>query len=104
MSKRRRSALVVLALAAAAVFVLPASPASAVTNTNACTNNITANRSQIDVTTDGTDAPDPVAPAGTTTTSGMTQSLSVPGAIFVAGYNLGFLTVGENTIPATART
>jgi len=106
MPKRRNAALAVLALAAAAVFVLPASSASAGTSTvaNACANSVTPNFSQISVTTSGDDALASVAPGGATTTSGLTQSAAVPGAIFVAGYNLGLLVVGENNIPANVQT
>jgi K319L-like, PKD domain/Calx-beta domain len=106
MSKRRRSALTTLALAAAALFALPASPASAgsATTPNACANSVTANFSQIGVTTSGDDGLTSVAPGGTTTTTGLNQSGAVPGAIFVAGYNLGLLVVGPNTIPAVVNT
>jgi hypothetical protein len=44
-----------------------------------------------------------VLPAGATTTSGLGQSASIPGAIFVAGYNLELLDEGENNIPANVR-
>jgi len=106
MSKRRRTALAVLAVAAVAVFGLPASSASAASATvpNACANSVTANFSQIDVTTSGDDGLTSVAPAGATTTSNLTQSAAIPGAIFVAGYNLGLLQVGSNNIPANVQT
>jgi hypothetical protein len=106
MFKRRNSPLALLALAAAAVFVLPASSASAGTSTvtNACSNSVTANFSQISVTTSGDDGLTTVAPAGATTTSTLTQSAAVPGAIFVAGYNLGLLVPGVNNIPANVQT
>src|SRR6266545_2885691 len=108
MSKRLNT-LAVLALAAAAVFVLPASSASAGTSTvsNACANSVTANFSQIEVTTSGTDGvdlPATVPNGGATTTSGLGQSAAIPGAIFVAGYNLGLLVVGPNNIPANVQT
>ena len=45
-----------------------------------------------------------MAPGGTVTLSNLSQTANVPGAIFVAGYNLGLLTVGPNTIPATVST
>jgi hypothetical protein len=106
MFKRRKSALALLALAAAAVFVLPASSASAATATvdNACANSVTANFSQIAVATSGDDGVTTVAPGGATTTTGLSQSGAVPGAIFIAGYNLGLLTTGVNNIPATVNT
>ena len=104
MTLRRRLALAVLASAAFAVFVLPASPASAVAVDNACRNSVTANNSQIGVNTTADDSPDPVVPGGTVTLGNLTQTANVPGAIFVAGYNLGLLAVGQNTIPATVST
>jgi Calx-beta domain/K319L-like, PKD domain len=106
MSKRRRSALTTLALAVAALFALPASPASAgsATTSNACANSVTANFSQIEVTTSGDDGLIDVAAGGSTTTTGLSQDGAVPGAIFVAGYNLGLLQQGNNNIPATVNT
>jgi K319L-like, PKD domain len=105
MSKRRTTALAVLALAAVAVFGLPASSASAASATtpNACANSVTANFSQIDVTTSGDDGLTSVAPGGATTTT-LSQSAAIPGAIFVAGYNLGLLQQGVNNIPANVQT
>ncbi|MGZ5358296.1 MAG: Calx-beta domain-containing protein [Solirubrobacterales bacterium] len=104
MLKRRSAALAVLAAAAGAVFVLPAGSASAAaTFDNACRNSVTANNSQIQVTMDGVGQPNPT-PGGDATLSNIQQTLSVPGGIFVAGYNLGLLTAGQNTIPATVRT
>ena len=104
MSMRRKLALAVLAAAASAVFVLPASPASALDVPNACRNSVTANNSQIGVDTTADDSPDPVAPGGTVTLTNLTQTANVPGSIFVAGYNLGLLQPGQNTIPATVST
>ena len=104
MTLRRRLALAVLASAAFAVFVLPASPASAVAVDNACRNSVTANNSQISADTSATDSPDPVVPGGTVTLDNLTQTANVPGTIFVAGYNLGLLVEGSNTIPSTVST
>src|SRR5262245_4169150 len=106
MSKRRRPTVAVLALTAAAVLLLPVSSASAASQTvaNACSNSVTANFSQIDVTTSGDDGLTTVAPAGATTTSSLGQSAAIPGAIFVAGYNLGLLVQGTNNIPANVQT
>ena len=94
-----------LALAAAAV-LSPASSASAgsATTPNACANSVTANFSQIGLTTSGDDGLTSVAPGGATTTTGLSQQGAVPGAIFVAGYNLGLLVEGVNNIPATVKT
>jgi K319L-like, PKD domain len=106
MSKRRSSALAVLALAAAAVFVLPASSASAASalTPNACANSVTANFSQVDVTNFGDDGLTSVPAGGATTTTGLHQDAAIPGAIFVAGYNLGLLVVGPNNVPANVTT
>ena len=101
--KRRRRALVgVLALAAAAALI-PASAASAVTFPNACKNSVTANQSQIGVTMTA-NSPASVAPGGSVALTNIQQSANVPGTIFVAGYNLGLLTVGPNTIPTSVVT
>ena len=45
-----------------------------------------------------------MVPGGTVTLDNLTQTANVPGAIFVAGYNLGLLVVGPNTIPSTVST
>jgi hypothetical protein len=104
--KRRNAVLALLALAVAAVLVLPASSASAGTATvpNACANSVTPNFSQIEVTTSGDDGLTVVVPGGAMTTTGLSQSAAIPGAIFVAGYNLGLLVVGPNNVPANVRT
>src|SRR6266545_8294827 len=104
MFKRRTTALAVLALAAVAVFGLPASSASAgsATVANACANSVTANFSQIGVTTSGDDGQNAVLP-GTALSESASQSAAIPGAIFVAGYNLGLLVVGVNNVPANVR-
>jgi hypothetical protein len=104
MRKRRRSALAVLALAVAAVFLLSASPASAGTQTytNACRNSaVGTNWDQISVTMTGNSPAGFVSPGDTVPYTNNTVSSAIPGAIFVAGYNLGLLVVGPNTIPAT---
>ena len=103
--KRRPSTVgaVLVSAAATALLVLPASPASAATFTNACTNSITANNSQLDVTMTA-DSPASVAPNGSVALTNIDQTLGVPSSVFIAGYNLGILTTGENTIPGEART
>jgi hypothetical protein len=105
MLKHRKAVIALLALAVAGVFLLPASSASAGSSTvsNACANSVTPNFSQIEVTTSGDDGLTTVAPAGATTTSGLSQSAAIPGDIFVAGYNLGLLVQGTNNIPANVR-
>ena len=103
MIKRRRIAVLgVLAAVAASIFVLPASSASAAdqTYTNACRNSaVGTNWDQVNVTM-GATSPSTAVTGTNYTLSGIHQDLAVPGAIFVAGYNLGLLTTGSNTIPA----
>ena len=103
MIKRRRVAVLgLLAAVAASIVVLPASSASAAdqTYTNACRNSaVGTNWDQVNVTL-GATSPSSVAAGGSLTLSGIHQNLAVPGAIFVAGYNLGLLTTGSNSINA----
>ncbi|TFG38302.1 MAG: hypothetical protein E4H44_04105, partial [Candidatus Aminicenantes bacterium] len=99
---RGRSVFGGLALVAAFALVQVAS-ASAATFPNACKNSASVNASQINVEMTA-DAPATVFSGDPVTLSNIQQTLGVPGGIFVAGYNLGLLTVGENLIPATAQT
>jgi len=92
-----------LALVAAFALVQVAS-ASAATFPNACKNSVTANNSQISVTMTANTSPNPVAPGGSVSLTNIDQTANVPGTIFVAGYNLGLLTTGPNTIPAVVQT
>ena len=48
--------------------------------------------------------PASVAPGASFQLTGITQTLFLPGTLFVAGYNLGLLVVGPNTAPATIKT
>jgi hypothetical protein len=101
-SKRQsRAVLVVLASAAAAFFVLPASPAAAVAFPNACKNSVdTGENTQLDVELNG-NSPAQVQPNESFTLSNINLNLAVPGAVFVAGYNLGLVSDGE-TLDGTA--
>jgi K319L-like, PKD domain/Calx-beta domain len=85
------------------VVSLQAPPDSA-TVPNACANGVTANLSQVDVTTAGSDGLETVLPDGALTLSGPTQSAAIPGFLFVAGYNLGLLQRGVNNVPASVQT
>jgi hypothetical protein len=99
MLNRRKAGLIVLGFTVASVFVL-ASQASAADYKNACRNSaLGANWDQVDVSLNGTASP--AAPGGTVTLSNINQTLAVPPGIFVAGYNLGLLSEGANSIPAT---
>ncbi len=99
---RGRKVALALALAAAGAFAFTSS-ASAVPLTNACKNSVTSNNSQLGSDTSGA-SPASVPAGGTVPLTGLQQQVSVPGAIFVAGYNLGLLDMGENTIAINART
>ncbi len=101
--KRRKRALVGVLAVAAAAALIPASAASAATFPNACKNSVTANNSQIGVTMTA-NSPASVAPGDSVALTNIQQSANVPGTIFVAGYNLGLLTVGPNTIPTSVVT
>lgn len=103
-TKRRTAALALLGLTAGLLPVLlGAAPASAgtVTTPNSCTQNVQAGTSALSVTLSGDGLPNPaVLGVDTVTVSNATLAIDVPGAILVAGYNLGLLTVGVNNIPA----
>ena len=104
MSKRQRKAsLLILALAAASVLTF-ASPASAVSVSNACTNSVTANNTEVDTNTVGDAPPGPVTGGNTISLTGIQQQIGVPGTVFVAGYNLGLLHTGANTVPVSLST
>ncbi len=79
-------------------------PVGGTTVSNACTNSASTNFSQIEVTTSGDDGLNTVLPGGATTTSGLAQTAAIPGAIFAAGYNLGLLQLGVNTVPISVQT
>jgi Ca2+-binding RTX toxin-like protein len=106
--RRRRAVVGVLATAAAAIFLLPVSQASAVTIDNACIN--TANpaaASFIPIDMTATASPNPVAPNGSVTLSNINQTATIPSAIFLAGYRLlgpPFIVVGANSFPVGVRT
>jgi hypothetical protein len=98
---RFRAGLVVLVVVIAAALVMSAS-AGAVDFTNACRNSAVAtNWDQVSVSQTAAASPSVVAPGDTVTLSNISQTIAVPGAIFVAGYNLGLLTVGQNNVNAT---
>jgi hypothetical protein len=85
-----------------ALFYAPA--ASAVTYSNACVNSaVPTNAAQVNVTLTG-NVPASVEPGASFQLTNISQTLALPGAIFVAGYNLGLLVVGLNTVPGTIRT
>jgi hypothetical protein len=101
--RHRKAGLLVLGLAALSTLVFTSS-AGAVSVPNACTNSVTANNSERDTGTVGTVPSGPVTAGNTISLTGIQQQTGVPGAIFVAGYNLGLLTQGVNNIPVNVST
>lgn len=102
MRTRKFTLLAVMAPVAALLVTLPAQTASAAsqTYTNACRNSaVGTNWDQINVTNNMTSPTGPVPAGSSVTLSGISTTMSIPGAIFVAGYNLGLLTPGLNNIP-----
>ncbi|MGZ4105612.1 MAG: hypothetical protein ACXVP8_10150, partial [Actinomycetota bacterium] len=99
MHKKATAYVAVLAMSAFLVIGF-VGPANAATFTNACRNSaVPTNWDQISVTTLGTAPAGPVAPGASVTLSNISLTMAVPAAIFLAGYNLGLLTVGVNNIP-----
>ena len=102
MIKRRRTAVLAAFAVAASVFLLPASPASAVTFDNACVNSLIPTQSSlIPITMTADASPNPVPAKGSVTLSNIQQHAAIPPAVFVAGYNAGVLATGTNNIPVT---
>jgi PKD domain len=99
----RKAGLLILALAAVSAAAF-ASPASAVSVPNACTNSVTANNTEIDTGTLGSAPFGPVTGGNTISLTGIQQQVGVPGAVFVAGYNLGLLHTGANNVPVNLST
>jgi hypothetical protein len=77
--------------------------AGTVNFTNACTNSATLEANQVDVTLTGS-APASVDAGAQFQLAGISQTLFLPGALFVAGYNLGLLPEGQATVPGNVRT
>jgi hypothetical protein len=89
-------------VAAMAAVTLPAGNALAAPQTypNACRNSaVPTNWDQVSVINSATSPAGPVSPGDTVPLTNITTQMSIPGAIFVAGYNLGLLTKGVNNIP-----
>jgi hypothetical protein len=89
-----------VALAAGAGLAASAGPAAAVTFNNACTNSLIATQASLIPVTMTATVPAAVPPGSSFGLTNITQTIDVPGAVFVAGYNLGILSEGANTIPA----
>jgi hypothetical protein len=99
---RGRKLAMAMALATAGAFAFTSS-ASAVPVSNACRNSVNANSTQIPTDLSGT-SPASVASGGSVPLTGLQQQVTIPGGVFVVGYNLGLLTTGDNTIPGNLRT
>jgi hypothetical protein len=97
-----RKLALALVLTAAGVVAFTSS-ASAVPVTNACRNSVNANSTQIPTDLSGS-SPASVAPGGSVPLTGLQEQVTIPGGVFVVGYNLGLLTTGDNTIPGNLRT
>jgi hypothetical protein len=97
----RKLALSLVLTAVAAIAF--ASSASAVPVTNACKNSVNANQTQIPTDLSGS-SPASVASGGPVPLTGLQQQVTIPGGVFVVGYNLGILSAGQNTIPGNVRT
>ena len=105
-----RRALVVglgIAVAASGVGVMSYSgPAGAVTFTNVCIYDAAPTfAARLDVSLSG-NVPAAVLPGASFQLTGITQTITTPGSVFVGGYNLGVpgLAVGVNTFPGTVKT
>jgi hypothetical protein len=108
MRSHQRGAVVLLvmlsvALAAALVVGGTRRTAIAASATNACKSNATGTYSDISVGLTGTATPNPATVGtDTITLSGVNFTAAVPATLLIAGYNLGLLTTGANTIPVKA--
>jgi hypothetical protein len=106
--RRRRLAAALFALplwtATLAYATLSATPAAAgsVTTNTSCTNNAQAGTSSLPITMTGSATPNPATVGDKTVTlAGAQFKIDVPGATLLAGYGLGLLSAGTNSIPAS---
>ena len=87
----------------ASVFLLPASPASAVTFDNACVNSLIPTQASLIPITMTADAS--AEPGRRARRHGHLEqhpaAAAIPPAVFIAGYNAGVLMTGPNNIPVT---
>lgn len=97
----RTGAALALTAGVLGVVGLTSTPAFAVSQTQACTNSAQAGNTQIGADLVG-NAPASVAPGDPVNVTGLQLDAALPGAIFVAGYNLGLLNNGQ-VIPGDVR-
>jgi hypothetical protein len=92
--------LIAVALISVASLGFTSSSVLALTANNACKSNATGNYSDINISMTGSASPNPATVGGgVITLSGVNFQASVPATLLIAGYNLGLLTVGANSIP-----
>src|SRR4051812_19745791 len=91
----------VLTIVAAFLVVVPLTAgAGSTTTTNACFSNATASYSDLGWSLSGTGAPNPATVgSGDVTLGNGSVGVHIPATLLIAGYNLGLLSVGVNTIP-----
>jgi len=102
--RRRRLAAALLVLpvwSGALALTIGAGPAGAasVTTPTSCTNTAQSGTTALSITVSGA-ATGTVAAGSTVTLAGATFGIGVPGSVLLAGYGLGLLTAGANSIPA----
>jgi hypothetical protein len=106
-STRRRGALTaVLGLVLGATTIAlggGVAHAGSATTVNACFSNATATYSDLPWTLEGEAAPNPVTLGGgqTVTLADAAVQVNIPATLLIAGYNLGLLSSGSNSIPTT---
>ncbi len=105
MRRQQRLAIAALALIPVALISVAAPGVSnssvfALSATNACKSNATGKFSDIGIALAGAASPDPASlGVDTITLSGVNFQAQVPATLLIAGYNLGLLTLGVNSIP-----
>lgn len=100
-TSRARAAAALAVLAGAGLAALPVTSATAVPVSNACYNSINATIAPIEADFTAT-APASVAPGGAVNVTNLKTTVTMPGQVFLTGYNLGLLNNGA-TIPAKVR-
>ena len=92
-------ALIPVALISVASLEVTNSSVLALSATNACKSNATGRFSDISISLSGTASPDPAfLGVDSITLSGVNFQAQVPATLLIAGYNLGLLTLGVNSI------
>jgi hypothetical protein len=101
-ARRHGVFLVAAAVTSAVLLVQPSvSLAGSQATTNACLSNATATYSDLVWTLTGTASPSPATVGSDVTLSNSSVTVAIPATLLIAGYNLGLLTTGPNSIPTT---